>query len=128
MLNNIIAIIVISFLIVGTLWGVGRLISPPEESPIKSVSGISLIAKNNMFNETNPDIYAVVNIPKKLVVINRDFVRHDFIVEELKINTAYLSSEQAFTTAIASKKPGTFEYYCSLHPTIMRGKIIVNKK
>jgi plastocyanin len=124
-LNNIIAIIVISFIVVGTLWGVGNLVNHPEESSIKNISGILLIAQSNAFNNTNPDIYAAVNVPKKLVVVNKDFVRHDLIVDKLKINTAYLSSEQDFTTAIASKEPGTFEYYCSLHPTTMQGKIIV---
>ena len=125
MLNNIIATVVISFIIVGTLWGVSNLINHPEGSSIKNISGILLIAQNNAFNKTNPDIYATVNLPKKLVVVNKDFVRHDLIVDRLKINTAYLSSEQDFTTAIASKKSGIFEYYCSLHPTTMRGKIIV---
>ena len=125
MLNSIIAIVVISFMVVGMLWGVSKIINRPEGSSIKNVSGILLVAQNNAFNNTNPDIYASVNVPKKLVVVNKDFVRHDLIVDRLKINTAYLSSEQDFTTAIASKKAGTFEYYCSLHPTTMRGKIIV---
>ena len=120
-----IAIVVISFIIVGTLWGVSNIINQPEGPSIKNVSGILLIAQNNAFNKTNPDIYATVNVPMKLVVINKDFVRHDLIVDRLKINTAYLSSEQDFTTAIASKKSGIFEYYCSLHPTTMRGEIIV---
>ena len=125
MLNSIIAIVVISFMVVGMLWGVSNIINRPEGSSIKNVSGILLVAQNNAFNNTNPDIYASVNVPKKLVVVNKDFVRHDLIVDRLKINTAYLSSEQDFTTAIASKKAGTFEYYCSLHPTTMRGKIII---
>ena len=120
-----IAIVVISFIIVGTLWGVSNIINQPEGPSIKNVSGILLIAQNNAFNKTNPDIYASVNVPMKLVVVNKDFVRHDLIVDRLKINTAYLSSEQDFTTAIASKKSGIFEYYCSLHPTTMRGEIIV---
>ena len=112
---------------VGTLWGVGNLINRPEESSIKNISGVLLIAQNNAFNKTNPDIHSTVNVPKKLVVVNKDFVRHDLVVDELNINTAYLSSEQDFTTAIASKEPGIFEYYCSLHPTTMQGKIIVNE-
>jgi Cupredoxin-like domain len=120
-----IAILVISFIIVGTLWGVSNIINQPEGPSIKNVSGILLIAQNNVFNKTNPDIYATVNVPMKLIVVNKDFVRHDLIVDRLKINTAYLSSEQDFTTAIASKKSGIFEYYCSLHPTTMRGEIIV---
>jgi hypothetical protein len=120
-----IAIVVISFIIVGTLWGVSNIINQSEGPSIKNVSGILLIAQNNAFNKTTPDIYATVNVPMKLVVVNKDFVRHDLIVDQLKINTAYLSSEQDFTTAIASKKSGIFEYYCSLHPTTMRGEIIV---
>jgi plastocyanin len=46
-------------------------------------------------------------------------------VDELNINTAYLSTQQSFTTAIASRVPGTFEYYCSLHPNTMRGSVVV---
>jgi plastocyanin len=84
-----------------------------------------LVAQDNLFNGTNPDIIVTVNVPKKLVVLNKDFVRHDLIVDKLDINTAYISPEQDFTTAIASKNPGTFEYYCSLHPMTMRGKIII---
>jgi Cupredoxin-like domain len=126
MLNSIIAIVAISFMVVGMLWGVSNIINRPQGSSIKNVSGILLIAQNNAFNNSNPDIYAAINVPKKLVVVNKDFVRHDLIVDRLNINTAYLSSEQDFTTAIASKKAGIFEYYCSLHPTTMRGKIIIN--
>jgi|SRR3954467_3570906 Cupredoxin-like domain len=126
MLNSIIAIVAISFMVVGMLWGVSNIINRPQGSSIKNVSGILLIAQNNAFNNSNPDIYTAINVPKKLVVVNKDFVRHDLIVDRLNINTAYLSSEQDFTTAIASKKAGIFEYYCSLHPTTMRGKIIIN--
>lgn len=125
MRNNIIAIIAITFVVMGTLWGVGNLTHPQNQHTTAKVEGILLIAQNNIFNETNPDIYVKTNIPKKIVVVNKDFVRHDFIVNELNVNTAYLSSEQVFTTAIASKNQGIFEYYCSLHPSTMHGKIIV---
>jgi plastocyanin len=123
--NNIIAIVAIAFTVVGALWGIGNLLSTPEESVIKDVGGVILIAENDAFNKTNPDIHAKIDIPKKISIINKDFRRHDFIVDELNINTAYLSTEQAFTTAIASKVPGKFEYYCSLHPDTMRGNIII---
>ena len=123
--NNIIAIVAIAFTVVGALWGIGNLLSTPEESVIKDVEGVILIAENDAFNKTNPDIHAKIDIPKKISIINKDFRRHDFIVDELNINTAYLSTEQAFTTAIASKVLGKFEYYCSLHPDTMRGNIII---
>jgi heme/copper-type cytochrome/quinol oxidase subunit 2 len=124
--TNVIAIVAISFLSVGLVWAVGNLIHPPQLK-LKVVNGTLLIAENNVFNRTNPTIFAVVNAPTRLVILNKDFVKHDFIVDGLGINTSYLSSDQDFVTAIASKKPGTFEYYCSLHPSTMRGKIIIKE-
>ncbi|MFL6364925.1 MAG: cupredoxin domain-containing protein [Nitrososphaeraceae archaeon] len=125
LLNNIIAIVAISFVTVGSIWAIGNFMIPHKELSIKNIRGILLVAQDNAFNQTNPDIIARVNTPEKLTIVNKDLVRHDLIVDKLNINTAYLSPEQDFTTAIASQKPGTFEYYCSLHPASMRGKIII---
>lgn len=124
--NNVIAIVAISFTVVGALWGIGNLLSAPEESNVRNVEGVLLVAENDVFNKTNPDIHATVDIPKKVSILNKDFRRHDFIVDGLNINTAYLSTEQSFTTAIASRVAGIFEYYCSLHPDTMRGRIIIH--
>jgi plastocyanin len=125
LLNNIIAIIAVSFVTVGSIWAIGNFMIPHKESAIKNLRGILLVAQDNVFNQTNPDLIARVNSPEKLTIVNKDLVRHDFIVDKLHINTSYLSPEQDFTTAIASQKPGTFEYYCSLHPALMRGKVII---
>jgi len=38
--NNIIAIVVISFVVVGALWGIGNLISAPEDSTGKNAGGL----------------------------------------------------------------------------------------
>jgi heme/copper-type cytochrome/quinol oxidase subunit 2 len=123
--NNIIAIIAISFITVGGLWGIGNLLNSPQPSSLERREGILLVAKDNLFNETNPIIYAKIDEPTKLTVVNKDLVRHDFIVDTLNINTAILSPEQDAVTAIASEKAGEFEYYCSLHPATMRGSIVV---
>ena len=127
MRTNIIAIIAISFITVGGLWGIGNLVNSPQPSSLDTREGILLVAKDNLFNETNPTIYAKVGEPNKLTIVNKDLVRHDFIVDELNINTAILSPEQDFITAIASEKAGEFVYYCSLHPATMRGNIVVNE-
>ena len=125
MINNIIAIIAISFVTVGSVWAIGNFMIPHKQSTLKNIKGILLVAQDNLFNKTNPDIFAKVSTPEKLTILNNDLVRHDFIVDKLNINTAYLSPEQDFTTAIASNKPGIFEYYCSLHPASMVGRIII---
>jgi plastocyanin len=125
LINNIIAIIAISFVTVGSVWAIGNFMIPHKQSTLKNLKGILLVAQDNAFNKTNPDIFARVNTPEKLTILNNDLVRHDFIVDKLNINTAYLSPEQDFTTAIASKKAGIFEYYCSLHPASMAGRIII---
>ena len=125
MLNNLIAIVVISFIIVGSLWGIGNLLNPVNENNMNS-EGILLVAEHNFFNNTNPTLHISRNIPEKITIINKDFVRHDFIIDELNVNTGYLYSGQDFTTAIASRESGTFEYYCSLHPSTMRGQLLIS--
>jgi hypothetical protein len=128
MRNNIIAIVAISFLTVGALWGIGNLIKsgPQDDLPVQD---ILLIAQRSTFNATNPEIYVAVNIPSKLVVRNDDAVTHDLKVDApldggiTPINTAPLHGGQDFLTAIVASKQGTYEYYCSYHPQ-MHGKII----
>jgi heme/copper-type cytochrome/quinol oxidase subunit 2 len=128
MRNNIIAIVAISFTIVGTMWAIRNFTS--SNNGIKSLNeaaGVLLVARDNMFNSTNPEIHASAHVPLRITIYNQDFVKHDFIVEDLKINTGYISSGQDFTIAIASEDPGNFEYYCSIHPDTMRGVVIIDK-
>jgi heme/copper-type cytochrome/quinol oxidase subunit 2 len=122
--NNIIAIIAISFIVVGSIWGIGNLIFQNNTHLSKS-EGILLLMKDNKFNVTNPDIIVKIDQPLKISIANQDFRKHDFIVDDLNINTGYISSGQDFTTVIASNKSGSYRYYCSIHPGIMEGKIIV---
>ena len=122
--NNIIAIVVISFIVVGSIWGIGNLISQNNTHLSKS-EGVLLLMKDNKFNVTNPDIIVKIDQPLKISIANQDFRKHDFIVDDLNINTGYISSGQDFTTVIASNKLGSYRYYCSIHPGIMEGKIIV---
>ena len=81
--------------------------------------------KDNKFNVTNPDITVKVKQPLKITIVNQDFRKHDFIIDELHINTGFISSGQDFTTIIASDKIGSYRYYCSIHPGIMEGKIML---
>lgn len=127
MRNNIIAIVAISFVTMGALWGVGNLLNQePDELPVEDVL---LITKRSTFNDTNPDVNVTVGVPTKLVVRNDDIIAHNLRVDEAAnggitpINTAYLPAGRDFPTAIVTQKLGTYEYYCELHPE-MRGKIV----
>lgn len=122
--NNIIAIIAISFIVVGSLWGIGNLISN-NNNQLSDRGGILLLMKDNKFNVTNPDIAVKIDKPLKITIANQDFRKHDFIVDELNVNTGFISSGQDFSTVIASDKEGVLRYYCSIHPGIMEGKVIV---
>jgi hypothetical protein len=128
MQNNIIAIVGISFAVVGALWAIGNLLNPQSDVDIP-VEDILLIAQRSTFNDTNPNVYVTVNIPTKLVVRNDDAVTHDLKVDASSndgitpINTAPLRGGQDFLTAIVASKPGIYEYYCSYH-TQMQGYII----
>lgn len=127
--NNAIAIVAISCIAVGALWAIGNLTKGTEEADLSHVEGVLLLAERSTFNDTNPSISVHVGVPAKLVVVNKDIVKHDLQITTddkaaiLNINTLPLNPEQSFPTAILAYKPGTYEYYCSLHP-IMRGKII----
>ena len=126
MRNNIIAAVVISFIIVGAMWGIGNLLNPPPQDNTNRGSGILLVAENNAFNETNPNINIKVNDPKEITILNKDFVRHDFIVNQTGItgvNTSILFSDQHFKAYLVAQQQGTFEYFCDLHPA-MHGKIV----
>ena len=84
------------------------------------------MAQNNAFNETNPTLFVKENKPTKLIILNKDFVKHDFISEGLGINSAYLTTEQDFVTAIASDKPGEYAILL-LVSSIDEGKIMITK-
>jgi plastocyanin len=128
--NNIIAIVAISCIAVGSLWAIGNLTKQTPTADVSHVNGTLLLAERSTFNGTNPDITVKVDVPRKLVVVNKDVVIHDLQIKDktggiLNFETAPLRTEQHFNAAIVAYKPGTYEYFCSYHPT-MRGKIIAS--
>lgn len=127
--NNVIAIVAISFIAVGSLWAFGNLTKDTEDTEISGVDGILLTAQRSTFNGTNPDIYVRINQPVRLVVLNEDIIQHDLQIQDrtggiASINTAIIpAGRNSPSTAIIAYKPGAYDYFCSLHPE-MRGKII----
>lgn len=96
-----------------------------EEFVLPNVEGRLLVANDNKFNSTNPDIHLVANASEDLTMFNKDSNQHDFTIDDLNVKSKILNEGENFKTTIVGNKSGTYEYYCSLHPDEMRGKILV---
>lgn len=126
--NNLIAVVAISFLVVGAMWGIGNLAKPAEEEAVQGVAGVTLFAQRSTFNSTNPDVHVKVNVPTRLMVQNDDVIYHDLQIKDKtgaiqSIETGPIPGGRHHLTGITAYKPGTYEYFCSIHPE-MRGNII----
>lgn len=96
-----------------------------EGFALPNVEGKLLVANDDKFNSTNPDIRLAVNSSEDVVVFNKDSDQHDFTSDALNVKSKILNEGENFKTTIVTNRSGTYEYYCSLHPEEMRGKIIV---
>ena len=61
-------------------------------------------------------------------IINGDYEthsKHNFNIDEFNVHSKDLAYTQSQTITFVADKPGTFHYYCNIHPE-MKGDIIVN--
>jgi plastocyanin len=96
-----------------------------SEFGISSANGLLMVANENKFNSTNPDINLATNASEDVVILNADSKEHDFVVDGLAVNSGILKTGEYFNTTLSTSQPGTYEYYCSLHPDDMRGRIFI---
>ena len=96
-----------------------------QEFVLPQVEGILLVADGDRFNSTNPDIRLPANATEDLIMFNKDSDEHDFVVNDLSVKSKILNEGENFKTTLVANKSGAYEYYCSLHPDEMRGKILV---
>lgn len=96
-----------------------------QEFVLPQVEGILLVADGDRFNSTNPDIRLPANATEDLIMFNKDSDEHDFVVNDLNVKSQILNEGENFKTTLVANKSGAYEYHCSLHPDVMRGKIIV---
>ena len=87
---------------------------------------INLIAENIKFNTTNPTINVKVGQTVNFVIINKDTVSHEFTIKDIPgAATNILSPGQQQTITVTFNTAGTYGYYCSVHPGLMDGQIVV---
>ena len=76
---------------------------------------------------TNPQYVFNRGGLQSMHVINEDYEthsKHNFNIDELNIHSRDLAYSDSQTITFVANKPGTYHYYCNIHPE-MRGDITV---
>ncbi len=93
--------------------------APPRE--------ITLVARDSVFNESNPDLVLRRGKPIRLIVRNEEPGRtlHCFQIPSLGVyTTRNLAAGEAEVITFTPRKKGVFGYACLMHPS-MNGRVIV---
>ena len=72
------------------------------------------------FSFTPPTI--TVKVGTQITWTNRDDIPHTVVSDDLTFRSKTLDTDEKFT--FTPTKPGTYPYYCSIHPK-MTGKVVV---
>ena len=83
-------------------------------------SGASAEVKIDNFSFTPATI--TVPVGTQVTWTNRDDIPHTIVTEDKTIKSKALDTDEKFSTTF--DKPGTYSYFCSIHPT-MKGTIVV---
>ncbi|MCL4437057.1 MAG: cupredoxin domain-containing protein [Thaumarchaeota archaeon] len=85
---------------------------------------ITLTAENIKFNGTNPTITVKANTQVTITVNNKDSMPHNFIIQGVTGGSTNLLSPGQSGQVTVTLPPGTYKYYCSVHPGQMDGQIV----
>lgn len=94
---------------------------------------LTLVAKDMAYyvegeGQPNPTLEFPSGERIRLTLINRDKgMLHDWILPELGLASEKISYGQTTILQFKLSEPGWFDYLCSLHPAMMRGKVASTK-
>jgi amicyanin len=97
--------------------GVASCKSQPTVAP-KSPDGYEIKIDN--FSFTSPTL--TVPVGAKVTWTNRDDIPHTIVSSEQKFKSKPLDTDETF--AFTFTEPGTYQYFCGLHPKMV-GKVVV---
>lgn len=92
----------------------------PTTSGAGETAGVQLVAAD--FSFTPVELTVANN--SSIEVKNAGKVEHSFTIEGLKVNQD-LSPGKSVKVAITGK-PGTYQFHCEYHPTVMKGTITIS--
>lgn len=115
--------IVIILAVIAAVWYFtkGRSYKPAATTTeTTQVSGTVINIKDSAFS---PDSLTV-KAGETITVTNNDFTGHSVTADDGSFDTGVLGSGQSGSFT-APTKPGTYAFHCQMHPTIMKGTLIV---
>ncbi|MCZ6810681.1 MAG: cupredoxin domain-containing protein [Planctomycetota bacterium] len=105
----------------------------------QGVIRIELIAQQMTFRQRdaadpsqwldNPTLMVRTGETVELVLRNRDAgMKHDLTIAELGLKTRMTYFGDTVVLRFTAPQPGTYIYLCSIHPRLMRGRLIVESR
>jgi len=90
--------------------------------------GIPLnIHKFQLNEKLNPTIIVKKGDLVKLMLNNTDtMMKHDLAIQDLDLKTSLLEPGETTEIIFAANQKGEYDYYCTVHPDQMKGKIVIN--
>ncbi|MBI2192850.1 MAG: cupredoxin domain-containing protein [Planctomycetes bacterium] len=90
---------------------------------------IMVVAKDMAFNASNPTLRVRLGETVRLTVLNAEeaSMSHDLVIMGLSVKTEILRPGDKAELVFVADRPGTFTYFCTLHPRMMTGKFIVEE-
>ncbi|MBI4641972.1 MAG: cupredoxin domain-containing protein [Candidatus Tectomicrobia bacterium] len=119
---------IVSFLAIGAM---GGLFLPTSAYNQKSMQEITLVAKNTRFNETNPIVVLHRGDQVQMTIRNDEppGTPHNLFIAGLDVKTSkILQPGESETITFTPNRQGTFTYSCLLHPGMMDGQVVVQKR
>lgn len=101
----------------------------PDQGPVESVTSQTIVATDNKFNVTRFGI--PVNQQVTVTLQNNGAAIHNWAVQNVRnsqnqaIETMLLPAGQSQTLTFTVPQAGTYPFLCTVHPTEMRGTLVV---
>lgn len=95
---------------------------PMLEKPVVAGGPAPVEIKIDNFSFTPPTM--TVKVGTEITWTNKDDIPHNVVAEDKSFKSKVLDTDEKFT--MTASKPGTYTYYCSIHPK-MKGKLVVEQ-
>lgn len=120
----IVAVVIVAILVIGGFYYLNSRVATPisgnENQQQKSPTGVDVAIEIKDFAFSPAEL--TVNIGDRVIWTNSDSAPHTIVANNGEFSSDNFSKGETYSFIFA--KPGTYTYYCGLHPS-MKGTIIV---